>query len=213
MVNKFWYEKNPLTGEYDDWKHEEAPVYREYIQELIDLYCPDLYKIPEDITLDNLQQFLEVILKQYQYYNIKSGWLLELGDAIHSYFHRAYREEFPDTNWPTYPEGDRRQLTLDVLDNCFEGTGKWGHFFPEEVPFVIECINVPDEQVADMEDKLDKYFNQFDSMRRINVELGRRWQVLDKQRLEALEKGEPLPIRPMGIELDPCYKEGYPKKS
>lgn len=78
---------------------------------------------------------------------------------------------------------------------------------PENVPFVLKCLNAPYYKIIHKEQKLDDYFNQFDNMKRCSAEIPRRWEVITKQRQEELRKGEPLTIRPMGIELDVCYKE------
>lgn len=77
---------------------------------------------------------------------------------------------------------------------------------PEEVPLLIECLNIPEDEIIYVEEKLEKYFNQFDFIERSNIEFPKRWKTIKKQRQEALEKNEPLPIRPMGIELSLCYK-------
>jgi hypothetical protein len=60
-----------------------------------------------------------------------------------------------------------------------------------------------------MYDRLDKYFAQFDRNFKFNPgeEMDNRWKLINKQRIEAIEKNQPLPIRPMGMELDPCYKK------
>jgi hypothetical protein len=196
MANKLWYQ---------DIDQREELWTRKYIQELIDLYCPALFAVPEDITPDNFLQFLEVILKQYQLYNIDIGHMADLGDAIEFYFHKAYQDDFPDTLYPSYLKNDRRFLALLISNNCLE-TSTWRHIVPEDVPFVLECLSVPDDQIIYIEERLKTYFNQFDEMRRHNIELSLRFKVLRMQRQLALGKREPLPIRPMGLELDMCYK-------
>ena len=44
-------------------------------------------------------------------------------------------------------------------------------------------------------------------MRARSKELSKLGELIYKQRLEAIEKNDPLPIKPMGIKLDPCYKK------
>ena len=74
------------------------------------------------------------------------------------------------------------------------------------MPFILECLNAPSEKIIDMYDKLDKCFEQFDISAKSD-ELLKRKELIDKQRLEAIEKHQPLPIKPMGMKLDPCYKK------
>lgn len=199
MENKLWY-KQAFKGEIVN----HLINLRNYIQGLIDLYCPELFKVPEDITHNNLQQFLEITLKNYQYYNLNNSNLMDLGEALEYYFSRTYKNEFSNTSYLNYSSNDRRALALHILRHCIEYTS-WV-LLPEDVPFLLKCLNVPDDQIVHMEEKLDNYFKQFDFEKRCNVEIPKRWEVITMQRKEALEKGEPLPIRPMGVELDMCYK-------
>lgn len=186
-------------------KDEYVRWVRAYLQELIDLYCSDLeqFKVPEDITLDNLKEFIEIILKHYQLYHIGSGRMMDLGDALDIFLGFAFEDEFSD-DFPNYPRDDRRELTLYVSDYIRSFTSYF--IFPEDVPFILECLNAPSEKIIDMYDKLDKYFDQFDSSAKSD-ELLRRKELIDKQRLGAIEKYQPLPIKPMGMKLDPCYKK------
>ncbi len=197
MVNKLWYQEYP----------EETKWVRPYLQKLINLYCFDskIFKEPEDIKLDNLQQFIEIIFKQYQHYNIHIGNILDLGDAFDFYLSIAFKDEFPE-EYPSYPDTDRRQLVLDVSGNCIQSGTCW-NIFPEDVPFVIECLNAPEAELPNMYDKLNKYFNQFDNVKRTNEECPKRWEAMKQERIEALQNNKPLPIRPMSITLDPCYKD------
>lgn len=206
MVNKLWHEKRLVDGLWHYDGNERLDIYRNCIQEFINLYCPELFNMPEDITPDNLRQFLETILIQYQHYHIKLTHIKNIGESIYVYFHRAYENDFPNTLYPSYPEADRRNLVLTIWDNCLDTT-TWFPILPEEVPFLLKCLNVPNDQVIHMEAKLESYFNQFDFEKRCNIEIPKRFKVITKQRQEGLHKGELLPIRPMGIELDMCYKE------
>lgn len=196
MVNKLWYQEYP----------EETKWPREYLQKYINFYCSDskLFKVPEDITLDNLKEFLEIILRQYQYYNISNARLLDLGDAFDKYLGIAFRDEFPD-DYPNYSNEDRRQLALDVCDNCLQHS-TWP-IFPEDVPFVIECLNAPEAEIVNMYDRLDKYFDQFDRIKRNNEEWPNRWLVITKERIQALQNNDPLPIKPMSMKIDSCYED------
>ena len=127
---------------------------------------------------------------------------MDLGDAFTIYFWNAFKDEFPE-DYPNYPRDDRRALALYIC-----GYLQWftiAFIFPEDVPFILECLNAPTEKIIDMYDKLNKYFDQFD-MRARSKELSKRGELIYKQRLEAIEKNDPLPIKPMGIKLDPCYK-------
>ena len=196
MANRLWYQ-------------DEDPGYvtwvREYLQELIDLYCLDSeqFKVPEDITLDNLKEFIEIILKHYQYYHIGPARMMDLGDALDIFLGNAFKDEFPD-DYPHYPREDRRELTLYICDYIQWFNSK--SIFSEDVPFILESLNAPSEKIIGIYDKLDEYFEQFDISDKYD-ELLRRKELIDKQRLEAIEKHQPLPIKPMGMKLDHCYKK------
>lgn len=199
MVNKLWYQDDFLENRSIE---EEVTASRRYIQRYIDLYCPERFNVPEDITPDNFQDFLEIILKYYGLYLFNLNELLNLAESIDLYFHRAYWEDFPDTLFPKYPETDRRELALYILVNI----DQWIGILPEDAPTLIKCLNVPEEQIIDMYDYIDNYFYQFDLIKRANESRSRQNFVND-QRKEAIAKGEPIPIRPMGIEIDLYYKK------
>ena len=176
----------------------------DYLQKYIDLYCFDSksFKVPDDITPDNFKEFLEIILQQYHCYNIDNGHLMDLGDAVDTYFYRKYNKF---DGYCNYPKNDRRELTFYISSNAIQSYTCW-HILPEDVHFILECLNAHEEQIIDMYDKLESYFEQFDGVARCNIEHPRRSDAIKKERLEAIEKNQPLPIRPMGIKLDPCYK-------
>lgn len=94
-MNKLWYEPR-FAGE--DVTAEN--ISRQYLQEIIDLYCFDVFKVLEDITPDNLAQFLEIILKQYEYYNLSD--LMSIDDVFELYFYRRYKDDFPNNFFPVY---------------------------------------------------------------------------------------------------------------
>jgi len=52
---------------------------------------------------------------------------------------------------------------------------------------------------------MDNYFDQFDDQMRLD-EYWLRWETIIRQRKEALENNDLLPIQPMGITLNLCYK-------
>lgn len=228
MANKSWYEISPREGQ----------LVRAYLQKLINLYCFESKEIktPEDITIDNLKDFIEIILKNYQYYHFSHNDLLSLGDAFDIYLQDALGREYLEyasgeefdlsgmeretifehikatrekANYivatPEYPNTDRRQLVLDICSNCMQWSANWV-LLPEDVPFVLECLNAPDNENINMYDKLDDYFEQFDIGARFD-ELAKRRKILTEERLKALRENQPLPIRPMSIELDMCYKK------
>lgn len=189
-----------------DNDHDEYTNYSlKYLQKLIDLYFFDSqkYNTPQDITLDNIQDFIQPILEQYYYYNLCTNNLFHIGDALEVYIRRAFADQF-DGDYPNFPQTDKRALILFICDRCLMSSD-WS-VFPEDIPFILECINAPGEECMGRYEILDKYFEQFDRKARY-LEEDRRWEAIKRERMEALEKGEPLPIRPMSIELDPCYKK------
>jgi hypothetical protein len=197
MVNKLWYKDDFFSAE-----RECILASRQYIQKYIDLYCPERFNVPEDITTDNLQEFLEIILKYYQLYLFNQNELMNLGESIEEYFHKAFIDEFPEQWYPEYPKTDRRELALHILSEIASGPS----IHPEDVPVLIKCLNVSEEQIIAMYDYIDNYFNQFDRVKRFNNELS-RFNFINDQRKEAIEQGQPIPIRPMGIEIDLYYKK------
>lgn len=173
----------------------------QYTQKFINLYCPESFKSLNDITPENLHIFLEIMLKQYQYYNMDIHHIKDLAESVGDYLYDSYIDQFSEGVY-CYPNNDRRSLSDFILTelDCFS-------IFPSDVPFVLECLNCEDNEVALINDRLKAYFEQFDQMQKMNVEHPRRWQAIKRERIEALAKNEPLPIRPMSITLDPCYKK------
>lgn len=203
MVNKLWYQVNP--EEEDD---EELIVARNYIQSFIDLYFFDSkqFKVVEDITTENLGEFLEVVLNYYERYQFHLINLSDLAEAIHLYFHRAYMEDFPDTCFPYY--NDKRQLALDIID--YVELPRYV-ILPEDIKHLIAYLHTSSDVVI-ADKQLIVYLEQFNYPKRFDEEEPRRWEAICKERIEAIKNNKPLPIRPMSIELDPCYKEGVIKK-
>jgi hypothetical protein len=198
MVNKLWYKES----------YARSPMYqiissRKYIQKYIDLYCPEKYQVPEDITTDNLKKFLEIMLEYYQLYLFNQNELINLGESIVIYFYNAYFDDFSDTFYPKYPKNDRRELALHILE---EINSCKSSIMPEDVPILIKCLNVPDDQIADMHDYIDNYFKQFDLEKRFH-EATPRFNFVNEQRKKAIKNGQPIPIRPMGVEIDLYYKK------
>ena len=204
MVDKLWYTRWEGDNGYVDGATRSLVGDRKYIQEFIDLYCYDSFKVPEDITPDNLQFFIEKILIQFQYYNVFEYHLVNLAEALEFYFDYAYNDEFPD-GFRTF-NGDKKSEPFYLLFWMAWDTGRQCPL-PEDVPFILECLNYVGPDTRSIENKFEAYFSQFDTMQRFNIESGKREKAIKRERIEALEKGEPLPIRPMSIELDPCYKK------
>ena len=197
MVNKLWYQLDNSGVEV-----KECIARRQCIQKYIDLYCPERFNVPEDITIDNLQEFLEIILKYYQIYLFNQNELINLAESIEDYFHIAYFDEIADISFPEYPKTARQKLAVDILSRM----ARFPYILPEDVPILIKCLNVPEEQIINMCDYIDNYLEQFENVKRCNNEIS-RFNFINEQRKEAIEKGEPIAIRPMGVEIDLYYKK------
>ena len=142
MINKFnklWYQQD-----YSESEKKDLMANRNYIQRFIDLYCPEHFSIPEDITSDNLQEFLEITLKYYQLYLFSNGALVYLTESIYSYFHQAYDK------FPKYPKNDRKELALNILCTIERGSGS--SIIPEDVAFLIKCLNISEDKIIYMYD-------------------------------------------------------------
>jgi hypothetical protein len=195
MIDKFWYQNvyalqdNETTGS------------RKCIQKFIDLYFNDIFNVPEDITMDNIKDFLERLLKYYEHYYFEFIQLINIGESIVTYFSHALIDENLERGFPEYSKSDRRNLVLDILWELYSSQT----ILPEDVPFLIQYLNTTDDKVLEARALFENYFDQFDIIKRTNKELPRRYKILEQQRLEAIEKWQPIPIRPMGIELDMCY--------
>nr|WP_227780010.1 hypothetical protein [Rickettsia sp. Tenjiku01] len=74
MTDKLWYTKI----------NEEDAYISKTLQEYIDVYFFDSaeFKAVEDITLENLGEFLEVMLKHYQQYHFHLGALYDTGEIL-----------------------------------------------------------------------------------------------------------------------------------
>jgi hypothetical protein len=192
-LNKLWYQQD-----YSESEKRDLMANRNYIQRYIDLYCPERFNVPEDVTSDNLQEFLEIILKYYQLYLFSNSDLVYLAESIYSYFHQAYDE------FPKYHKNDRKELALYILCTIERGSGS--SIIPKDVPVLIKCLNIAEDKIVYMYGYIDSYFEQCDYSKRI-AENSSFFNLINQQRKEAIEKGQPLPIRPMGIEIDLYYKK------
>lgn len=152
MTNKLWYEKISTKDSY----------IRTTLQEYIDLYFSDSiqFKIVEDITLENLNEFLEIILKHYQQYHFHATELFDIGETLEYYFDYVYMNEEREINYPEYDNEDRRKLAILMLDYMqMIGIPKVLH---EDVPYLIEFLHANDGEVTQAREKLDTYLTQFD---------------------------------------------------
>jgi len=196
MTNKLWYEKISIEDSY----------IRKTLQEYIDLYFLDStqFKVVEDITLENLNEFLEVMLKHYQQYHFHVTELYDIGETLEYYFDYVYMNEEREINYPKYDNEDRRKLAILMLD-YMQMIGI-PNVLPEDVPYLIEFLHAKDGEVTKAIEKLDAYLSQFDLMKRHN-EGYRRWEAITKERQQAIAGNKPLPIRPMSIELSKCLRD------
>ncbi|WP_341755666.1 hypothetical protein [Candidatus Tisiphia endosymbiont of Ptychoptera albimana] len=196
MVNKLWYE---------DIDKDVLLISRNYLQSYIDIYCFDSeqFRVVEDIVTENVGEFLEIILKNYQQYHFHLWNLSDIGQALELYFHRAYIDEF-NTCYPDYPENDRRSLGLYVIYYIQIGPGYT--ILPEDVPYLIAYLHTDADEIVGSDKKIDAYLDQFDHIKRCN-EGDKRWNAITKERQEAIKEGKPLPIRPMSIKLSSCWKK------
>ena|GEM_PF-4037709 len=87
----------------------------------------------------------------------------------------------------------------------FDQSGFIGALLPEDVPVLIDFFHTPDKKIVEAGSKMDNYFDQFDDQMR-REEYWFRWETITRQRKEALANNDILPIRPMGITLNLCYK-------
>ena len=58
---------------------------------------------------------------------------------------------------------------------------------PDDVPFVLECLNAPDNEIINMYDKLDDYFEQFDIDARFN-ELKSHLKILTEEKFSSFAR-------------------------
>lgn len=196
MTDKLWHEKI----------NKEDTYIKKTIQEYIDLYFFDSakFKVVEDITLENLGEFLEVMLKHYQYYHFHLGELYDVGEVLEEYFDYVFMDYNKEINYPKYIAENKCRLGLLML-NYIQMIGT-PRIFSEDVPHLIEFLHTKDGEVKKAEGKLDTYFAQFDDMKRQDEDY-RRWEAITKERQQALAENKPLPIRPMSIELSKCLKD------
>ena len=153
MVNKLWYKQDEKGELYNTTNHQSRLNDRKYIQKFINLYCHNIFKFPEDITPDNLSLFIKSIIYQYQYYNISIEMFVCIGESASRYIREAYIEEFPDGL--EFPDDDKRTLAECILSNCMEWGYQW-FVFPEDMPFILKCLESSDSEIPYIYNKLDE---------------------------------------------------------
>lgn len=182
MVNKKWYEE---LEEDELWT-------REYLQELIGKYCFNYYNVVEDITPENVVLFLGSIFKQYEGYRLCDESLIDIGDALCLYFHKAFKDEFPDTSYPSYHKKDKRNIAMNIISYMYEGEYV---ILPKDVPELLNYLNTSENNVMEAYDKFAYYLSNFDNTAR-NYENKALCSAIQQQRAEAQAKGEPEPQEP-----------------
>lgn len=199
MANKFWYKKL-----------EENDLYiPKYIQSFIDLYCfnSKQFEVIDDITPENLNEFWKIILRHYQYYCFHLDDLSDLGDALWLYFYYAYPANFVDAGYPVYHKEDKRNLGIYMMS--YVQLQADTPILPEDVPVLINYLNTHDGQISKTDQEFQGYLKQFDYEGR-RAEIQKRWEAICRERIEAIKNNQPLPIKPMSIELEMCYKNPKP---
>lgn len=196
MTDKLWYKKI----------NEEDAYISKTLQEYIDLYFFDSveFKAVEDITLENLGEFLEVMLKHYQQYHFHLGELYDTGEILEEYFDYVFMDDEKYINYPKYSKEDRRNLGWLLIVNYIQMCNP--RLFPEDVTHLIEFLHAKDGEVTKAQEKLNTYLAQFDLMKRQDEDY-RCWEAITKERQQAIAENKPLPIRPMSIELSKCLQD------
>lgn len=198
MQKRKWY-VDPEDGSIN----EDILWCDKFIKECMDLYCTGQFTQVDNLNLQNIPYFLEIILKRYEEYYFNSIDLKDLGDALSTYILYADLDEFPYQESKNLSGNDRRCLGVNMAwildDTSFT-------ILPEDVPVLINYLHTPDDQLVGSYDRLIDYLEQFDNTVRWS-EVDKRWEVITQQRIEAIARRKPMPVRPMGIELDMCYKK------
>lgn len=89
---------------------------RFFFNKLIDSIKSETFKEVEDIDLDNLREFLILVLQSLQEKKFDLDDILDIIDALETYLHRRYMDEWPENHYPVPPDSDPLSIGLNALD-------------------------------------------------------------------------------------------------
>jgi hypothetical protein len=153
---------------------------REFLNTIIKKFCKAPFKEIEDVDIENLREFLIPIIENFRDNKIPVRVLNDIGDGMHTYIHRRFGDEYPETSYPDLPKTDWRSIGLDTLDYMY-GIPESFIMLPEDAPYFIKFLKTPIGQEEEAHKKIREYISQFEIEARTKEAAARGYFDKEKQ--------------------------------
>lgn len=170
---KFRFKKAVL----EDEPFIETLKFLEKILEDCRFYLGTSFKEITDVTLENLGDFLVLILKAFSEGIISASKIGVVAGALETYIHKRYMTDYPETSYPDFGEEHPLSVPLTVL-YCMDGGHTGFMIFPEDAAFFIEMLQAPSEKALETNYKMYDFVEQFDVNERFQE--GKKRGLFDK---------------------------------
>lgn len=122
----------------DEDLFEDRLLMEEFIKDIDN----DQFKEIEDIDLDNLREFLILVLQSFQQKKFKLLDILDILDVLETYIHRRYMDEYPKTFYPCPSDDEPMSIGLNAIDFIAEGTN-YGNLLPNIMEPLLKYLQTP----------------------------------------------------------------------
>lgn len=139
---------------------------KEFLNQIIKNIVKGSFRKLDDLSLDNLRNFLIPILKAYEKGLIDHSTLKNIADGLEEFIYEKYSSDYPDSAYPKLPEEDKRFIGLKIID-YIDGMLDQFIIFPEDVSHFIEALQIPIGKEVEGYEKLKKYIKSFNFSQRL----------------------------------------------
>ena len=151
----------------------EYPKNIEFMNNIIKNMHSPYFRSMNDINLENLRDFLIPLFREYEMKKINYSFFTNFGNALETYLHVKFGNDFPDTLYPVFDKSDFRSIGIEVIEYMNISNSEF-FIFPKDIPYFIEFLKTPIRQENEAHQKIKEYVSQFE---------------LDKRLVEARFKG------------------------
>ena len=141
-----------------DFKAEDLQITEDCINQLIEQLNIEDFTNVDDITLENLKDFLIPVLESYQKGDFYLNTLKNISEWLKMYTLNYYKNSddfsfFFEKNDSRFPG----MYVLSMMDGYVDGIKQWFWMAPEDVPLTLEFLKAPIENQEEAYKKLWEY--------------------------------------------------------
>ncbi|MGI4851628.1 MAG: hypothetical protein ACRYGR_06775 [Janthinobacterium lividum] len=131
-----------MSRKYVMQEDEDLFENRAFVDPLIKRINSNKFKEIEDIDLENLREFLILVLQSFQEKKFGLNDILNILDNLEIYIHRRYMDEYPETCYPCPSDSEPMSIGLNAIDFIAEGTN-YGNLLPNIMEPLLKYLQTP----------------------------------------------------------------------